>query len=69
MKPAILVELLERAKAEPIGLAISTTNPHALEAQLGTIRREINLQGEIMICRPSLEGHVFLVHRSLELDP
>lgn len=66
MRPEILAELLERAVAEPIGLAIGTNNPKQMVQRLHEVQRKLEL--DLMICTPSLEGHVFLVRRSVELD-
>lgn len=67
MRPQILIELLERASSEPIGLWIETTNPKALMQRLINLQRELEMP-DLMICMPSIETAVFIVHRSVELD-
>lgn len=67
MRPDILVELLRRASAEPWGLYIGTNNPKQMAWYLHEAQRDLN--ADVMICVPSLENTVFLVRRSVELDP
>jgi len=68
----ILLTLCERAAEESIGLFVSTNNVHLL---LLDIYRAISASGQttedlgITICVPSIEGCLFIVRRSLELDP
>ena len=67
MKPAILIELLQRAAAEPFGLWVSTNNTRALVEQLIRLQRELQLS-DLMVCTPSIENVIFVIHRSVELD-
>jgi len=70
---AIYNELLDRALTEPFGLAIRTTNAKQLQVHFANIQRE---QGSgtlrnhpILACLTPDPETVFLVKRSVELDP
>lgn len=67
MQPSILIELLERASTEPLGLWIETTNAKALAQRLINMQREVHVP-DIMICTPSIDNVIFIVRRSVELD-
>ena len=68
MKPQLLTELLNKAKEEELGLAIETTNAKQLSIQLDNHKRWLDEFEGLMICLPSIEGHVFIIHKSVELD-
>jgi hypothetical protein len=68
MRLEILQTLLERASAEPLGLAIETNNVQRLVTLLHEAKDGVpNLS--VIICIPSIPNTVFLVQRSVELDP
>lgn len=67
MRLDIFAELLKQAVEEPFGLAITTNNPKQMVLRLHEVQRQLRL--DLMICTPSLENTVFLVRRSVELDP
>jgi len=64
--PAILRELLTNAASEPYGLCLKVQGSvRSIIQQLHTINAEI--RADVMICTPSLEQHIFLTRRSVEL--
>jgi hypothetical protein len=65
MTPQLLTHYLARAKREELGLAIETNNQNYLFQQLS----DTNGDPDLIITRPSLEGWVFIVKRSVELYP
>ena len=70
MKPELLVELLDRALGEELGLVIETNNPGTLQNELQRAKRELGDQyKQLLVCIPSIGNHVFLTKLSVELDP
>lgn len=62
--------LLERAMQEEIGLAVEVTNdPSTMQVTIQHYIQNNPQYKPIMICIPSIPHHVFLVQRSVELDP
>ncbi len=55
--------LLDRAELEELGIAIETNNPLYLYQLLCNT----NKSKRLIICRPSIEGFVFVVKRSVEI--
>jgi hypothetical protein len=66
MKPELALELLRRAREEEIGLAVETNNVKALYNRLWEAAKPIE---DLMLCIPSTDGFVFIVKKSVELDP
>lgn len=62
-----LHELLDRAMEETFGLIITTDNAHALQLRLYKAMGKAH--PSLMICVPSRPGEIFVVKRSVELDP
>jgi hypothetical protein len=67
MRPAILIELLERAAQEPIGLRVQTNNARAMLQRLQIMQQDLKIP-DIMLCTPSVEDVIFIVRKSVELD-
>lgn len=71
MTPAVRNEiyaaLLERANSEPLGLAIPTNNPKAMQISFCNVQRALG-QSDVVVCLPSTPGEVWLVKKSVELD-
>lgn len=68
MRTEILLDLLSRAADEPLGLVIETNNPSRMVLILHEARRTLP-DCDIQIATPSTPNTVFLVQRSVELDP
>lgn len=69
MIPApIQTELLERALGEPIGLVIETNNTQQLQILLCNQHRALGLN-DLVICVPGIDNTIFIVKKSVELDP
>lgn len=67
LNPQMLRELFNRAREEPLGLCIELTNPTRFVQHLASqVSKDYP---ELMICTPSLENTVFIVQKSVELDP
>lgn len=66
MRLEILQALLARAAEEPFGLVLEVVNPKLAVNELSEANRDSD---EIIICTPSIPNTVFLVKRSVELDP
>ena len=67
-----LVDLLREAATLEYGLFIATTNASGLRTNIRDALREAGETPEslgVMICTPAIEGALFFVRRSLELDP
>lgn len=69
MKPELLTELLDRAMIEPLGLVIETNNPGSFKTEVSNHAKTDERYRALMVCVPSIDGHVFLVKKSVELDP
>lgn len=67
MRLEIAREILTRANAEPIGLCIRTNMVHALNNQLSVFRKDLGFDN-LMFCIPSIPDHLFIVHKSMELE-
>lgn len=68
MRQETLIELLQRASQEQIGLCVRTTNQNALLHRLQLVQRELRTP-DIMLCTPSIDNTIFIMRRSVELDP
>lgn len=64
MKKEILLELIERAKLEEIGIAIETNNPSRLQIFIDEAMKGTN--SGLMACAADA-NHLFLVKKSVEL--
>lgn len=69
MKSELLTELFERASSLELGLVISTNNPDHLMKELHAHRKLVGRWTDLMIATPSQPNLLFLVHKSVELDP
>ena len=67
MRTEILQELLERANAEPLGLAVRTNMTHAMNGHISEARTRLGFH-HLMVARPSQEGWLFIIHKSVELE-
>lgn len=68
MKPSLLTNLLEKANGEELGWWIRTTNPKHLAIQLDNHKRWLREFENLLVCVPSIDGCVFIVQKSVELD-
>jgi hypothetical protein len=67
MRSTILIELLQRAAQEPIGLAVETNNARAMLQHLQIMLADLKI-ADLMLCTPSIENTVFIIRKSVELD-
>ena len=70
--PAILLELINRAAEQPIGLFIGTTNVHRLKNEFYDAITKIGMRTtdfDIMIVITSIENVIYLMRKSVELEP
>lgn len=65
-KPDLLAALWVRAAEEPFGLAIATDNVTQLRRTL--YANAGNFLQDIMLCVPSVEGWLFMVRRTVDLQ-
>lgn len=68
MKPELLTELIQRALDEEMGLIIKTNNQTRLVQELTAAKKALGAT-ELIVARPSSPEEVFLVKKSVELDP
>lgn len=61
--------ILDRALSEPLGLYIECVNPKSFEVQISRIKSVYPNYDSLMVCIPSLPETVFLVKKSVELEP
>lgn len=68
MNPQLLLDLLDRALIEELGLVVDTPNPKALELRLHDIRKGRPEYATIQISVPSTPNTIMLVKKSVELN-
>ena len=67
----ILIDLCHEAATVEFGLSIQATNINSLKNQIYAALAAIGESVEdigILLCVPSIEGHLFIVKRSVELE-
>lgn len=69
MKPELLTSIFVRAAEEPIGLVIETNNAKVLLNKLYEHRKIVDQWYDLMIVQPSNPNEIFIVQKSMELDP
>lgn len=66
MKRELLVSLIERARQEEMGLVVETNNRHSLISDFDAQKVP---HDDILICSGPDERFIYLVKKSVELDP
>lgn len=65
----ILDDLLNRALEEEMGLVVETNNPGYARQQIMDHKKTDERFRSLIIAIPSTENEVFIVKKSVELDP
>lgn len=68
MKDDLIIDLLNRALECDIGLWIETNNVRVLNNALSDMKKHSDKWASLMICIPSIDNHILIVHKSVELD-
>lgn len=68
MNPQLLLDLLDRALTEELGLVVDTNNPHRMATDLHTVKAGNAKYAMIEISVPSTPNTVMLVKKSVELN-
>lgn len=66
MKPEQALELLDLAREQELGLVVETNN---VKAMVNKITEAAVPYEDLMVCIPSVPDRVFIVKKSVELDP
>ncbi len=69
LKPELLAGLLHKAVDEPIGIEVKTNNAKRLQIELDEFKRSQSDWAELMCCLTTYPDTLFIIHKSVELDP
>lgn len=69
MNPALVLDLLNRALTEELGLVVDTPNPKLMEVRIHEVKTASKPKYDsIMVTIPSTPNTIMLVKKSVELD-
>ena len=68
MRPELLIEILDKALTEELGVVVETNNPHQLTMRFHEQTKDVSKYAGLMICIGSKPDTVFISQKSVELD-
>lgn len=68
MKTELILDLLDRALGEEMGLVITTNNPDRMSKDIHAVTQGVDKYKSLMITVPSTPETVMIVKRMVELD-
>lgn len=68
MRPELLIEILDKALTEELGVVVETNNPHSLTLKFHEYTKDVSKYAGLMICIGSKPDTIFISQKSVELD-
>jgi hypothetical protein len=68
MRPELLIEILDKALTEELGVVVETNNSHALTLKFHEQTRNVSKYDSLQICIGSKPDTVLITQKSVELD-
>jgi len=68
MRPELLIEILDKALTEELGVVVETNNSHQLTLRFHEQTKDTSKYANLQVCAGSKEGTVLIVQKSVELD-
>ena len=68
MRPELLIEILDKALTEELGVVVETNNPHQLTMRFHECTKDVSKYASLIVCIGSKPDTVFISQKSVELD-
>ena len=68
MRPELLIEILDKALTEELGVVVETNNVHALNYHFHDIVKANPKYANLVVCSGGKEGVTIIAQKSVELD-
>jgi len=68
MRPELLIEILDKALTEELGVVVETNNVHQLTLRFHEQTKNVSKYDSLQICAGSKPDTVLIAQKSVELD-